>query len=49
MDKLESEVYHTVVSMEGHLWKKGKSLHFLSKRYFLLSGGWACWGFIDYL
>lgn len=33
------EVYRTVVSLEGYLWKKGKSLfHMLSKRYYLLSG-----------
>lgn len=37
--QLDKEVYHTIVSIEAYLWKKGKSfLHMLSKRYYLLSG-----------
>ena len=35
---MESEVYQTLVAMEDYLWKKGKAFHFLSKRYYLLSG-----------
>lgn len=38
-DRADSaEIYRTVVSMEGFLWKKGKALHLLGKRYYLLSG-----------
>lgn len=38
MDELKDQIYHKVVSMEAYLWKRGKSLSMLSKRYYLLSG-----------
>lgn len=35
---IDQEVYHTIVSMEDYLWKKGRAFSLLNKRYFLLSG-----------